>query len=162
MNMPNSTEQSPWDLNPTQRIVANRGELGIREVVFPKEEHTTSAKWSSLKTYIPVTLYRLNRWFRKSAPLGTPHQAKLEKGRKGVSCPTSGRFTHCNQEMPNTEDARIFLFSCGCTPPSISQESGLGLVLVWVFLYVHVIFFFFLWFCCCFDSKMERLNWFPE
>jgi hypothetical protein len=63
MNMPNSTEQSPWDLNPTQRIVANRGELGIREVVFPKEEHTTSAKWSSLKTYIPVTLYRLNRLY---------------------------------------------------------------------------------------------------
>lgn len=36
----------------------------MREVAFPKEEHSNwlfGAKWSALKIYIQVTLYRLNQ-----------------------------------------------------------------------------------------------------
>lgn len=56
------------------------------------------------------------------------------------------------QKMPES-----FFFSCGCTPPSISQESGLGLVLVWVFLYVHVIFFSFFDFVVVLIPKWKDL-----
>jgi hypothetical protein len=36
----NWTGKSQRGLNPTQRAVDNWGELGVGEVVFPREEHT--------------------------------------------------------------------------------------------------------------------------
>lgn len=52
------------DHSPTQRSMNNSEELGPWEVVLPREEHTNwfySTKWTTLKTCLQVTLYRLNR-----------------------------------------------------------------------------------------------------
>lgn len=66
MNTTNWIENNPQALKPTQRTIGHRVKLGIEEVVFLREEHNNllfSAKQSSLKTYIQISLYRLNRLY---------------------------------------------------------------------------------------------------
>lgn len=66
MNTTNWIENNPQVLKPTQRTIGHRVKLGIEEVVFLREEHNNllfGAKQSSLKTYIQISLYRLNRLY---------------------------------------------------------------------------------------------------
>lgn len=49
-------------LHSTQRTTGNQGMLGAREIVFPREQHTSclsNTKWS--ETYTEVTLSSLSR-----------------------------------------------------------------------------------------------------
>ena len=56
-------EEPSRSLIPTHKSTANYGMLRAVEIVFPREEHIIwlfSTKWSALKIYIQVTLYRLS------------------------------------------------------------------------------------------------------
>jgi hypothetical protein len=60
--MPKCRRKSLQSHKPTQRTRGNKGMLQVGEIAFPKEERTNwlsnTNKWSTLKIYIPVTLYR--------------------------------------------------------------------------------------------------------
>lgn len=67
--MPKWTGKTPQGLgiNSSQRPTGKWGMLRTEEIrVFPKAEHTkglSQTKWSALKTYEPVTLYRVSKLY---------------------------------------------------------------------------------------------------
>ena len=64
ISMSNRAGESPQGLTCAKRDIDNQGELGLGEGISSREEHTNglfTAKCSSLKTYMQVTICKLSR-----------------------------------------------------------------------------------------------------